>query len=82
MTVEPLTAPRGWKGAAHLQKMQDRVGQIAHCALMLKKMPNLKQKYRTEIAPVLMREFDFANVMEAPRVQKVVINIGIFFQNL
>jgi large subunit ribosomal protein L5 len=40
-------------------------------------MPNLKQKYRTEIAPVLMREFDFANVMEAPRVQKVVINIGM-----
>jgi len=25
----------------------------------------------------LMREFDFANVMEAPRVQKVVINIGM-----
>ena len=40
-------------------------------------MPNLKLKYRTEIAPVLMREFDFANVMEAPRVQKVVINIGM-----
>lgn len=40
-------------------------------------MPNLKNKYRAEIAPVLMKEFDLSNVMEAPRIQKVVINIGM-----
>lgn len=40
-------------------------------------MPNLKYKYRAEIAPVLMKEFDLSNVMEAPRIQKVVINIGM-----
>lgn len=40
-------------------------------------MPNLKHKYRAEIAPVLMKEFDLSNVMEAPRIQKVVINIGM-----
>lgn len=40
-------------------------------------MPNLKAKYRAEIAPVLMKEFDLSNVMEAPRIQKIVINIGM-----
>lgn len=40
-------------------------------------MPNLKNKYRAEIVPVLMKEFDLSNVMEAPRIQKVVINIGM-----
>ena len=40
-------------------------------------MPQLKDKYRAEIVPALMKEFDLANVMEAPRIQKVVINIGM-----
>ena len=40
-------------------------------------MPQLKDKYRAEIAPALMKEFDLSNVMEAPRIQKVVINIGM-----
>ena len=40
-------------------------------------MPNLKAQYRAEIAPVLMKEFDLSNLMEAPRIQKVVINIGM-----
>ena len=40
-------------------------------------MPQLKNKYRAEIAPALMKEFGLSNVMEAPRIQKVVINIGM-----
>lgn len=40
-------------------------------------MPQLKGKYRAEIAPALMKEFGLSNVMEAPRIQKVVINIGM-----
>ena len=39
--------------------------------------PRLKQRYREEIAPALMQEFSYANVMEAPRVEKVVLNIGL-----
>jgi large subunit ribosomal protein L5 len=33
--------------------------------------------YRNEIVPTMMREFEFANPMRVPRVQKVVLNIGI-----
>ena len=40
-------------------------------------VPRLKQRYRDEIAPTLMREFGYVNTMQAPRVQKVVINIGL-----
>lgn len=39
--------------------------------------PRLKERYRKEILPTLMREFGYTNVMQAPRVQKVVVNIGV-----
>jgi large subunit ribosomal protein L5 len=39
--------------------------------------PRLKQRFREEIAPALMKEFNYANAMEVPRVQKVVLNIGM-----
>jgi large subunit ribosomal protein L5 len=33
--------------------------------------------YRNEIIPSMMREFGFTNPMEVPRVQKIVLNIGL-----
>ena len=39
--------------------------------------PRLKQRYREEVAPALIEEFKFANKMQAPRVEKVIINIGL-----
>ncbi len=41
------------------------------------RVPMLLEQYREKILPQLMREFDYGNVMEAPRVAKVVVNIGI-----
>ncbi|NWG18700.1 MAG: 50S ribosomal protein L5 [Chloroflexi bacterium] len=40
-------------------------------------VPRLKEKYQTEIVPALMQEFKYSSVMQAPRVQKVVLNIGL-----
>ena len=40
-------------------------------------MPNLKERYKKEVVPTLMQEFSFRNVMEVPRIQKVVVNIGM-----
>jgi len=40
-------------------------------------LPRLKERYRKEILPTLMREFGYQNVMQAPHVQKVVVNIGV-----
>ncbi len=39
--------------------------------------PVLQARYRDEVLPALMNEFQFASVMQAPRIQKVVINIGM-----
>jgi large subunit ribosomal protein L5 len=40
-------------------------------------MPRLKDRYYKEIVPALMEEFGYRNVMEAPRLQKIVVNIGL-----
>jgi large subunit ribosomal protein L5 len=37
----------------------------------------LRQRYHDEIVPALQREFEYANSMQIPRVEKVVVNIGL-----
>jgi large subunit ribosomal protein L5 len=37
----------------------------------------LRQRYHDEVAPALRREFSYANPMEIPRLEKVVVNIGL-----
>ena len=39
--------------------------------------PRMKERYKAEIVPALVKEFDYANVMMAPGVEKVVVNIGM-----
>ncbi|MBI3306727.1 MAG: 50S ribosomal protein L5 [Candidatus Omnitrophica bacterium] len=41
------------------------------------KRPKLFERYREEVAPVMMEEFQYKNVMQIPRLQKVVVNMGI-----
>ncbi len=36
----------------------------------------LKERYSEQIVPQLMQEFGYSNIMQVPRVQKVVVNIG------
>ena len=37
----------------------------------------LKEQYKTEVADSLMDEFGYENVMQVPRVTKVVVNVGL-----
>jgi len=39
--------------------------------------PRLKARYKTEIVPALNTEFQFENIMQTPRVVKVVVNMGV-----
>jgi large subunit ribosomal protein L5 len=39
--------------------------------------PRLKARYKAEIVPALNTEFQFANIMQTPRVVKVVVNMGV-----
>jgi large subunit ribosomal protein L5 len=40
-------------------------------------MPRMKDRYRNEVIPALMKEFNYKNVMQVPRVEKVSINMGV-----
>jgi len=40
-------------------------------------VPRLKDGYREEIVPALMKEFGYRNVMEVPRLEKIVVNVGV-----
>jgi large subunit ribosomal protein L5 len=40
-------------------------------------MSPLREKYQTEVAPRLREEFGYRNVMEIPRIEKVVVNVGL-----
>jgi large subunit ribosomal protein L5 len=37
----------------------------------------IAEQYKNEIVPALMDEFDYASVMQVPRITKVVVNIGL-----
>jgi large subunit ribosomal protein L5 len=37
----------------------------------------LKDKYEKEVMPVLMKDFGYKNVMQVPKVLKVVVNVGL-----
>ena len=40
-------------------------------------MSTLKERYEKEIKPELMKEFNYSSVMEAPKLEKIVINMGV-----
>jgi len=39
--------------------------------------PALKKKYQDEVIPILQKEFGYKNVMQVPRIEKVVLNMGV-----
>jgi large subunit ribosomal protein L5 len=40
-------------------------------------MATLKERYRKEIIPALMKRFGYKNVMQVPKLEKIVINVGL-----
>jgi len=40
-------------------------------------MSRLKEKYRKELTPALMKLCGYKNIMQVPRLDKVVLNIGL-----
>src|SRR5438876_6637658 len=60
------------KGA---QPEEQRAPEVArHSA---KETPRLKDRFRKEVAPALMKEFDFTNPMAVPHLHKIVVNMGV-----
>lgn len=40
-------------------------------------MSELAQKYKDEVVPSLIQEFQYKNVMEVPKIEKIVLNMGL-----
>lgn len=40
-------------------------------------MARLKEKYKKEVAPALAKEFDIKNPMAVPKIEKIVVNMGL-----
>lgn len=42
-----------------------------------KQLPRMRAKYETNVRPALMKRFGYTNVMEVPRIDKIVLNMGV-----
>ncbi|MDD4145719.1 MAG: 50S ribosomal protein L5 [Clostridia bacterium] len=40
-------------------------------------MARLKEKYKEDVIPAMLQKFSYKNIMEVPKLEKVVINIGV-----
>ncbi len=60
----PATTEKGTKGAAK-------------APVVAAPPPRLKVKYDSEIRPRLLGELDFTNIMQVPRLEKIVVNMGV-----
>jgi len=40
-------------------------------------MPRLKDLYREQVVPTLQKELGYENVMQVPRMEKIVLNVGL-----
>ncbi len=44
---------------------------------MSNNMPRLQKKYQEEVVPALRKKFNYANIMEVPRLVKIKLNMGV-----
>ena len=68
----PRTGTRAARGAA---AVADAPAEVS--AEEPPPTPRMRDLYREEIVPTMMREFGFTNPMQVPRIQKIVVNIGL-----
>jgi large subunit ribosomal protein L5 len=76
-TVAAEPTPRRQRAAAPRARRGGSAVAEPTAAQRAKPKPRLLDTYRSEIIPAMMTEFSLANVMRVPRVQKIVLNIGL-----
>jgi large subunit ribosomal protein L5 len=40
-------------------------------------VPRLKEKYRNEVVPTMLEEFNYKNIHQVPQIKKIVVNVGL-----
>ena len=76
-TQEQGGEERGGRRSGRRQRDGDSATAVAEREDEAPPAPRLKAQFRDEIVPQMMREFGYANPMEVPRLQKIVLNIGL-----
>ena len=62
---------------AKRQKGSAKNGSSAEAAANGSVEPQIVKTYREQIIPAMMQEFKYKNVMQVPRIRKIVLNIGL-----
>ena len=57
--------------------MATKKEKVQEVAEVLDEMPRLKEKYLTETVPALKEKFQYENVMQIPKLEKIIINMGL-----
>ncbi|OPZ32306.1 MAG: 50S ribosomal protein L5 [Tenericutes bacterium ADurb.BinA155] len=76
--VKPAEAKAAEKPAAPKAEKAAPKAKAEKAEVKEEKYENrLVKKYRSEIVPALVKEFGYSSVMQAPRLEKIVINMGV-----
>src|SRR4029079_8230973 len=78
--AEPHRLPRrGWQEGSHRREDRGGAGLMSDTATTTPtgERPRLKQRYDGEIRTALKTQLGLANVMQVPRFQKIVVNMGV-----
>ena len=67
------------KGAGQAEAAAPQNGSAngAAEAVPVKQVPRLLELYRSHVVPTMLKEFSYKNVMQVPKVTKVVLNVGL-----
>jgi large subunit ribosomal protein L5 len=76
-TAKPAAAKAKTKEAKKEAGHAPAEGKKAAAASVPAVPPRLRDKYRQDVVPALMKEFSYKNTMQAPRIVKVVLNVGM-----
>jgi large subunit ribosomal protein L5 len=69
-------APAGAKGGK-AEKTAKGKPEVAPAPQVPRVPARLRERYRTEILPSLIKQFNYTNRMQVPEVKKVVVNMGL-----
>ncbi|MFY9948473.1 MAG: 50S ribosomal protein L5 [Candidatus Sulfotelmatobacter sp.] len=69
-----MAKEKGSKGARDSSQEQKAPAQAQHSA---KERPRLRSKFEKEVAPALLKELELKNAMAVPRLNKIVVNMGM-----
>jgi large subunit ribosomal protein L5 len=71
------TAPKTEKGAKPEKGDKPGKGKAEATPSFPRVPARLRERFRAEISPALMRQFSYTNRMQVPEIKKVVVNMGL-----